>query len=204
MWQITRDIILRLCCTLNGCSWNNFPWNAWVIFCFFFSQDVFGDLWLGGRQAVDHLEADLIWDLVLDPGFIAHIQLYFFCTSNCISYAHPTVFLSAFQLVCFWCCIAMCIVACFRLFYCSLTRWGFHTPVKQMVMTIVMMRTGEKLVWVWVWVGNSKLVIMENIIWWFLPEMLMLLQQQQTDKGNCNMILIDLQSSKADTQLGKI
>ena len=116
-----------------------------MIFCFFFSQDVFGDLWLGGRQAVDHLEADLIWDLVLDPGFIAHIQLYFFCTSNCISSAHPTVFLSAFQLVCFWCCIAMCIVACFRLFYCSLTRWGFHTPVKQMVMTIVMMRTGEKL-----------------------------------------------------------
>ena len=31
--------------------------------------------------------------------------------------------------------------------------------------------------------------------------MLLLLQQQQTDKGNCNMI--DLQGNKADTQLEK-
>ena len=163
----------------------------WRYFALFSPQDVSRDLWRGRRQAVDHLGADLIQDLVLETVLLR--------TSNCISSGFCLYFFAFL-----WVCTAVYIVACFRLFYSSLTRWGFHTPVKQMVMTIVMMGTGEKLVWVWVWVGNSKLV-MENIGWWFLPEMLLLLlEQQQTDKGNCNMILIYLQSRKADTQLGKI
>ena len=58
-----------------------FPGKVQVIFCCFFTQDVFGDLlWWeeeGRRQAVDHLGADLIWDLVLETVLLR--------TSNCIS-----------------------------------------------------------------------------------------------------------------------
>ena len=66
-------------------------------FATLFTQDVFGDLWWwweGRRQAVDHLGADLIWDLVLETVLLR--------TSNCISLAHPTVFLLHIQLYFFF------------------------------------------------------------------------------------------------------
>ena len=103
------------------------------VFCCFFTQDVFGDLWWweeeGRRQAVDHLGADLIWDLVLETVLLG--------TSNCISSVFLLYFL-CIPAVCIRGCIAPpYIVACFGLFYCALTRLGFHTPVNQAMMMMI-------------------------------------------------------------------
>ena len=97
----------------------------WRYFALFPPQDVSRDLWRGRRQAVDHLGADLIQDLVLETVLLR--------TSNCISSAFCLYFFAFL-----WVCTAVYIVACFRLFYSSLTRWGFHTPVRRMEKTMKM------------------------------------------------------------------
>ena len=53
----------------------------WRYFALFSPQDVSRDLWRGRRQAVDHLGADLIQDLVLETVLLR--------TSNCISSVFP-------------------------------------------------------------------------------------------------------------------
>ena len=98
----------------------------WRYFALFSPQDVSRDLWRGRRQAVDHLGADLIQDLVLETVLLR--------TSNCISSGFCLYFFAFL-----WVCTAVYIVACFRLFYSSLTRWGFHTPVRHMEKMMKMM-----------------------------------------------------------------
>ena len=102
----------------------------WRYFALFSPQDVSRDLWRGRRQAVDHLGADLIQDLVLETVLLR--------TSNCISSGFCLYFFAFL-----WVCTAVYIVACFRLFYSSLTRWGFHTPVRHMEKMMKMMIHGQ-------------------------------------------------------------
>ena len=76
----------------------------WRYFALFSPQDVSRDLWRGRRQAVDHLGADLIQDLVLETVLLR--------TSNCISSGFCLYFF-AFLWVCTAVCTLLLVSDCF-------------------------------------------------------------------------------------------
>ena len=76
----------------------------WRYFALFSPQDVSRDLWRGRRQAVDHLGADLIQDLVLETVLLR--------TSNCISSGFCLYFF-AFLWVCTAVCTLLLVSGCF-------------------------------------------------------------------------------------------